>query len=115
MSDKELQELQDPESWDDESQVLPSAKPRRAVVSVPFPREDFERVVEHAQNEGMKTSEFIRQAVLAHLSEGSSHTRAVVLSVSGDVRTYVPFTRHLGPRPRAEIKHQEQDIFTTAS
>lgn len=115
MSDKDLQELENPESWDDAAEVLPPVKPQRAVVSVPFSREDFERVVEHAHNEGMKTSEFIRQAALARLSEDSAQVRAVVLSVSGDVRTDVPFSRLQGPRLRTEIRYKEQDIFTTAS
>ena len=113
MSDKELQELQDPSNWEDESQVLPPVKPRRAVVSVPFNREDFEKVVEHARRERMNTSEFIRQAVLAQVSEKPAQAQAVVLSVSGTVRTDFPFIRQQRPQPRAEFR-EEQKVFTTA-
>jgi hypothetical protein len=66
---KELKELEDPETWDDETtEVHPPAKRGRAVVSVAFPRKDFSRVAQAARAQGLKTSEFIRQAALARLS-----------------------------------------------
>jgi predicted DNA binding CopG/RHH family protein len=101
MSDKELQELQDPESWSDESEVRPAVKPQRAVVSVSFSREDLDRVAEHAQREGMKTSEFIRQAALNQASERP--TQVHVFSASGQVRTDIPFTRRHTPQARVEF------------
>ncbi len=114
MSDQELQELENPENWEDESEVLPAVKSRRAVVSVAFSREDFEYVVERAQLQGMKTSELIREAALAHLSEQPAQAQAVVLSVSGNhVRTEVPFIRVQGPQPKAEIP-QSYEVLTTA-
>ena len=113
MDNKESEELQDPESWSDESEVRAPVKPQRAVVSVAFSREDFERVVEQAQRAGMKTSEFIRHAALEHVSE--QRVPVQVFSVSGYVRTNIPFTRMEGPRIQVTTRTQEQDAFTTAS
>lgn len=110
MDDKELKELQDPESWSNKSEVRAPVKPQRAVVSVAFSREDFDRVVEHAQRAGMKTSEFIRYAALEHVAEQGMPVQ--VFSVSGSVRTNIPFTRMEGPRIHVQ---QEQEVFTTAS
>lgn len=79
MDDHELQELQDPESWDDRyDQILPPAESPHAVVAVAFPREDFARVAECARRHGMKTSEFIRQAALDHVArpQGAPSARA---------------------------------------
>ena len=64
-SDNEVRELQNPESWDLQSTVVHHPVPRpRAVVSVPFSREDFELISSYAQRVGMKTSAFIRAAAL---------------------------------------------------
>lgn len=58
-------ELRNPENWDvDRAVVRPGIKNARAVVSVAFSREDFERVTDAAQKSGVKTSEFIREAAL---------------------------------------------------
>ena len=66
MDDRELRALEDPEEWDsDRAEVRPPSKSARAVVSVAFARDDFGRVSEAARREGMKTSEFIREAALA--------------------------------------------------
>ena len=57
--------LEAPENWDlDNAEPVSRTKPIRAVVSVAFRREDFEVVVEHAEQLGMRTSEFIRKAAL---------------------------------------------------
>ena len=61
------EELQDPGKWDldnaEEQQPEP-ARPSRAVVSVAFSREDFDRVALFAENNGLKISEMIRNAAL---------------------------------------------------
>lgn len=65
VSDNEARELEDPTSWDYEGgERRPGAKQARAVVSVAFPRADFERVSECAEQLGMRTSEFIREGAL---------------------------------------------------
>ena len=54
MDDTELRELQDRETWDDdEGEVRPPVKAPRAVVSVAFARDDFEKVSEFARSAGM--------------------------------------------------------------
>ena len=64
MSEK-ASELRNQEIWDiDQAVVLPATQKPRAVVSVAFNRDDFNRVTEAAQRSGVKTSEFIREATL---------------------------------------------------
>jgi len=58
-------ELRNPETWDVASGVVrPGMKTARAVVSVAFSREGFNRVANAAVSSGVKTSEFIREAAL---------------------------------------------------
>lgn len=65
MRDKELEELQDDGNWDQgPGTVQPPVMNARAVVSVAFSRRDLDRVSLRAEELGMKTSEFIRQAAL---------------------------------------------------
>jgi hypothetical protein len=53
------------EPWDYErAERRPAVKGARAVVSVAFPREDFERVSQAAKRRALRTSEFIREAAL---------------------------------------------------
>ena len=64
MSEKDS-ELQNQDIWDiDQAEVRPATHKPRAVVSVAFNRDDFNRVTEAAQRSGVKTSEFIREATL---------------------------------------------------
>jgi len=65
MDEKELKELQDPNNWEFD-ETPPEAPPRRgrAVVSVAFNAEDFDRVSRHARASGLRLSEFIREAAL---------------------------------------------------
>jgi len=108
--EQELKELQDEESWDDEGEVRPAVKPQRAVVSVAFSRDDFERVATYARRHGMKTSEFIRRAALSQMTDENG--RSTVLSVSGNVHTNRPRTRNKAPR--SGIKMDEAEAFSTA-
>lgn len=65
------EKLQNPKDWDFEhAERRRPQKNVRAVVSVAFAREDFERLSEHAQRLGLKTSEFIRVAALGRLRGG---------------------------------------------
>jgi hypothetical protein len=78
MSDEELQ---DPQQWEFErAEKRRGVKRSRAVVSVAFSREDYERVVDAAQRHRIRTSEFIRNAALEHARD-TSDARTVPLSV----------------------------------
>ncbi len=103
--EQELKELQDEESWDDEGEVRPAVKPQRAVVSVAFSRDDFERVATYARRHGMKTSEFIRNAALSEVTKQPSRLR--VHSVSGSFQTvYLPAI-HRAFRAQVTTDHSE--------
>src|SRR5881396_2104439 len=69
MTDKELAELQNPENWAFEAaERRPARRGVRAIVSVAFTREDFERVAAAAEQLGKRTSEFIREAALGRVN-----------------------------------------------
>jgi hypothetical protein len=64
-------DLEAAESWDFASaDKVPAQKSSRAIVSVAFKREDFDRVAEQAEQLGIRTSEFIREAALDRLRGG---------------------------------------------
>ena len=65
MSTDKPQGLEDAENWDfSTAETRPPVKAARAVVSVGFGREDYERVATCAENTGVRISEFIREAAL---------------------------------------------------
>lgn len=90
MDEKEPRGLQSADSWDfDRAGKSGAPKSARAIVSVAFPREDFDRVAECAEGLRMRISEFIREAAvdraeshrrLAELSSFSSSTSRAVFS-----------------------------------
>ena len=85
---EETHNLEAAEDWDlDNTEAVRRTKPIRAVVSVAFKREDFEVVAEHAEQLGMRTSEFIRKAALEKALPVSAP--ANVNSFGGTVGTYV--------------------------
>lgn len=76
----------------------------RAIVSVAFPRADFNKVTQHASQANKKTSEFIREAALNAISGNGGGVvfsiatgSAATIIMSGNVptTTYAPGTwRH---------------------
>lgn len=65
MSNTHDSELENLDSWDVEhAQLRPPVKPSRLVVSVSFPRKDFEQISKHAELIGKKISQFIRDAAI---------------------------------------------------
>lgn len=65
MDERELDELEDEETWDfDQAVVHPPSKTARAVIPVAFGPGEFERVAAYARERGMKLSDFIREAAL---------------------------------------------------
>ena len=79
MDEREIRELQDQENWDDATaEVLPAAAKPRVVVPVSFSPEEFARVARFARDQGAKTSECIRDAVLDHVDQAEPARRARV-------------------------------------
>ena len=99
LTQEELAELQDPDTWEDGGIVRPAVKSPRAIVSVAFSREDFDNVAAYAERHGMKTSEFIRRAALERTSPNE---RGTVVSATGGVQTsYAAISL---PRTTIEVK-----------
>lgn len=66
--EREIQELGDPDNWDlDSEEIQVPSRPPRAVVSVAFSREDFERVAARADDQDKPLSSMIREIVMASL------------------------------------------------
>jgi hypothetical protein len=112
MLDKEREELESPDTWDYENaERRPPAKAARAVVSVAFSREEFDLVATSAEREGMKTSEFIREAAL---EKAGAHTEVTRLTWSGGTTgTFVlanPYAPHT--LVSAKVSREERQEVT---
>lgn len=65
MKDEELAGLQNPGNWEfSKATRVPGGRKHRAIVSVAFPSEDFQRVCQAAEKAGLKVSQYIRRAAL---------------------------------------------------
>ena len=107
--DKEL-DLQDESMWDyDKADVRPASQSNRAVVSVAFARQDFQRVVEYAESVNMKTSEFIRTAALEKISKPAE---ASGFSCSASNAGIILSTSHIGTstQKRSSASHYEPAV-----
>ena len=76
--------------WED-AEIVKSTRPARAVLSVAFSREEFERLCGMADARGMKVSTFVRETVLAPRSHaahitGSHHLRTYYVQNETSVR-----------------------------
>jgi hypothetical protein len=75
ISKEELEELYDPDTWDDESAVVcPPVKNPRAIVSVPFTVDELRQVSEGARGRGLRMTTFIREAALERAGQRQSTT-----------------------------------------
>lgn len=100
MNEKELAELQDPESWEFEHAAEPRHRPRkaRAVVSVAFPGEDFARVDRYAEDHGLTISELIRRATLLYVSGNATvATGEVFLMSAGGPAQMTAYFQNMTP------------------
>jgi predicted ABC-class ATPase len=117
MDETELQELQDPDTWEDdgEEEIHSPVKSARAVVSVAFTREDFKRVSDYAERHGLKTSEFIRKAALDRVASEHNQPTAgyVFVTESRWVHTEYPIIRLQGVKGRTQVKAGSIPSFTT--
>tara|TARA_B100000745_G_scaffold296684_1_gene242487 strand:- start:416 stop:748 length:333 start_codon:yes stop_codon:yes gene_type:complete len=75
----------------------------RAIVSVAFPRVDFNRVIQHAAHANKKTSEFIREAALqavtghgagVRFSVATGSAATIIMSSNVPSSTYAPGSWH---------------------
>jgi len=75
----------------------------RAIVSVAFPRADFNRVIQHAAHANKKTSEFIREAALHAITGHSAGVKfsvatgsaaTIIMSSNVPSSTYAPGSWH---------------------
>ena len=105
----ELDDLQNPENWD-EGNVRPPVKAPRAVVSVAFSREDFERIVAAARARGMKTSEFIRYAALAEAAGARQPSGPI--TVSGMAHTTHPQPASRAAKATVSVNEQPESYTT---
>lgn len=113
MTDDELRELEDPESWDYESaEKHQGTKSVRVVVSVAFHREDFARVSEGAERVGKKTSEYIREAALEKTVHEDELARVASFSGSlgASVYTREPLTVTRVSVPRVSTNVRESGV-----
>ena len=87
----ELEELEHSDAWDfDRAERRPAVKNARAVLSVAFPRPDYDRVTRCVDQLHMRTSEFVREAAL---EKADCHQQRSVLtgfSASAGVTLYSP-------------------------
>jgi hypothetical protein len=89
MSEKNIRpndELEREDQWDFDAAEARTGAKSRAVVSVAFSREDFERVSECAEARNMRTSEFIREAALEKATHSSSASTLTYSSSWGPQR-----------------------------
>ena len=114
MKDKELAELQDPNNWDYESaEVREPVKNHRAILSVAFSHEDFVLVVQAAQELGIRTSEFVRQAAIARAL--GQHELAQLSSYSygrGQLEVWVSRPQVTDTTTQARLDKEESAVTT---
>ena len=113
MSKRGDRELEAPGNWDYESAERRSpARPARVVVSVAFPRDDFEQVAKCAEIQGMRTSEFIR---VAALDRATAHAGVTTFSWSGGTAGTFVVAAPLWPSTlvSAKVSQEDKESVTT--
>ena len=95
MNADDLTEMQSPENWEFVADAERPRRPRkaRAVVSVAFAADDFERIAQYAEAHGFKISEFIRAATLASVSGATARTTShmALMSAGGAAQMMMYF------------------------
>src|SRR5207248_5301941 len=116
-AESDLAKLEKAETWDYETaERRPGVRTGRAVVSVAFNRDDFERVSAWAEQVGKRTSEFIRDAALERVGQHASS--ATLPSASGAgwlVLTHkpTPTTRVSGASASKQLAPDEAKVTTS--
>jgi hypothetical protein len=88
---EELEALEHADEWDfDRAGRRPGVEQARAIVSVAFQRQDFERLTRCADQLHMRTSAFIRAAALEKADCHRQRTRLTGFSASAGVTLYSP-------------------------
>ena len=90
MTERETTDLEDARSWDlDNPERSGPVKNRRTVVSVSLPSDVFQVVAAAAQESGLSTSQFIREAAVARASPAHVEADLSWAGSSGSVVSYV--------------------------
>ena len=67
-TDRELAELEAPDTWDRERrQVVDARAPARAVLAVPFEGDEYQALAQAARRAGKPTTQFVHDLVMAAL------------------------------------------------
>lgn len=111
------EDLQNADNWDlEHAEKRPPVKKARAVVSVAFSADDFDRVAEVAERIGMKTSEFIREATLNLVHGSLSHVDFVMVVGDQEEQLYVGELKFGGSKPpKAVAANAMQEIWATTA
>lgn len=67
MKDSEIEQLQDPENWEQDGELLAPRLVASAVVAVRFPQSELDAIRRMAAGAGVSTAELIRRAATAAL------------------------------------------------
>ena len=99
MNEHEVEDLERPENWDyKHAERRPGVRKTRTVLSVAFPRDDFELISQYAQGLGMKVSEFVRKAAL---EKASARANVAMLEWMGGTSGSFAVSVALGPTTSA--------------
>ena len=103
MADQETTDLEDARSWDlDNPERSGPVKNRRTVVSVSLPSDVFQVVAAAAQEAGLSTSQFLREAAVARASPAYVEADLSWAGSSGSVVSYLSQRPTTGARTADE-------------
>ena len=105
MAERETTDLEDARSWDlDNPEKSGPVKKRRTVVSVSLPSDVFQAVAAAAQEAGLSTSQFIREAAVARASPAHVEADVWWAGSSGSVVSY------LSPRSTTCVRNADEPL-----
>lgn len=110
MDDTSAHELEEPEAWETgQAAKHPGVQGRRAVVSVSFPRDEFEVIDECAERAGEKLSEYIRKAALSRALSHSAVAAPPIMSGSSGLVIASPWIAS-ATRTETPVTHEVQRV-----
>jgi hypothetical protein len=104
-------ELENPENWNfDEAERHEAVRNRRSIVSVAIPSEEFVIIAKAAEREGLKLSQYLREAALEK-AKGSNAGRLLTVAalyLGGSGQLFAQSDHPLGPSTRIEPPYYEE-------